>query len=62
MAAIEYTDDRDSDTARKATVYDQWVVAMVETDNDELKRLCIPREQIREIDGVSSGDDIDIDI
>lgn len=61
MAVIEFHDDRDDVGAFNAELHDEWVVAMIEDEDDgELYRHCIPRDDIKQVVGHKSGDDIDL--
>jgi hypothetical protein len=59
MAIIVFDDDDTEDkSAMNATVYDEWVMAMIEEEDGEQAQYCIPRDNVRYIIGHASGDDL----
>lgn len=61
MTVVEFTDDTESKTATHVEVHDEWIVARIEGSDGNMNRHCIPRERIKQLVGVSSGDDLTIE-
>lgn len=61
MAVIEYTGEREDETARNVEVYDDWIVAII-SDGETTDRHCIARSEVERVVGHMSGDDLDIEL
>lgn len=60
MAVIQFTDDRDDESAFHVEIHDEWILAEIENQSgEELERHTIPREQVERVIGHQSGDDLE---
>lgn len=61
MTVVEFTDDTDDETATHVEVHGEWIVARIKESDGNVNRHCIPRDRIKQLVGVSSGDDLTIE-